>query len=84
MRTNHCAFSCAFIIEPIEYCSKEGNFVEFGERPKAGRRGKFADAVDMIVAGDSIEEVANENPEAYARGGRGLRELQYVFYLKHV
>ena len=30
----------------------------------------------LIVAGDSIVEVATENPEAYARGGQGLRELQ--------
>ena len=64
--------------ENIIYCSKEGDFHELGERPKVGSRGKFVDAVAMVVAGDSIVEVATENPEAYARGGRGLRELQYV------
>lgn len=62
----------------IRYCSKEGDFHELGERPKVGSRGKFVDAIAMIVAGDSIQEVATENPEAYARGGRGLRDLQYV------
>jgi len=64
----------------IAYCSKDGDFVEYGERPKAGRRGTFKDAVDMIVAGDSIREVATENPEAYARGGRGLRDLQHILF----
>jgi hypothetical protein len=64
--------------ECIKYCSKDGDFHEIGERPKVGSRGKFVDAVNMIVAGDPIVEVATENPEAYARGGRGLRELQYV------
>ncbi len=64
--------------ENIKYCSKGGDFHELGERPKVGSCGKFVDAVAMVVAGDTIVEVATENPEAYARGGRGLRELQYV------
>jgi len=62
----------------IKYCSKGGDFYELGERPRVGARGKFVDAVAMVVAGNNIIEVATENPEAYARGGRGLRELQYV------
>ena len=64
--------------ENIIYCSKEGDFHEIGERPKVGSRGKFVDAVAMIVAGEKIKEVAIENPEAYARGNIGLRALKYT------
>ena len=64
--------------ENIKYCSKDGDFHELGERPKAGNRGKFIEAVDMAVAGESIKEIATENPEAFARGGQGLRGLKYV------
>ena len=62
----------------IAYCSKDGDFTEFGERPKVGRTASFNDAVDMIVAGNSIHEIAVENPVAIARGGRGLRDLSHV------
>ena len=62
----------------IAYCSKDGDFVECGDRPKVGRKATFADAVDMIVGGDSIHRVATDCPEQYARGGRGLRELKFA------
>ena len=45
-----------------------------GERPKVGSRGKFVDAVAMIVAGDPIVEVATEKPktgEARSPDGEG-------------
>jgi hypothetical protein len=60
----------------ILYCSKEGDFHEIGDRPK--ETGALKEAVAAIVAGDNIKDVAELYPEAYARGGRGLRELQYV------
>jgi hypothetical protein len=39
----------------ISYCSKEGDFHELGDRPKVGPRA-IIEAVDMIVAGESITE----------------------------
>lgn len=74
----HWEFAKGSTEENIKYCSKDGDFHELGERPRVGSRGKFIDAIDMIVKGDSITEVALENPEAFARGGRGLRDLKFA------
>lgn len=42
----------------IEYCSKEKNFIEFGERPKGqGKRTDIDNIKSMIFAGDSIKEI---------------------------
>lgn len=58
------------------YCSKDGNFVEFGTPALAGKRRGLADACELVRNGRSIKEVAESDPEVFVRYHRGLRELQ--------
>lgn len=61
------------------YCSKEGNFEEWGELPAGkGSRTDLSRAVELIQQGCSVREIARESPATVVRYGGGLQRLQQL------
>lgn len=44
------------------YCTKDGQFEEFGEIPKQGRRTDWEDAVEMVQEGEKVVDVIERFP----------------------
>ena len=55
----------------FDYCSKEGDFEEFGERSKQGKRTDLEEAVETLKSG-TLAQVAEEHPTVYIKFHRGL------------
>lgn len=60
-----------------DYCSKDGEFLEFGDflGSAQGRRTDLAEVGSRVLAGASFEDVAREFPTVVLRYARGIREL---------
>jgi len=63
----------------IAYCSKGGNFVELGQRPKGqGKRTDLDNAVDAIRNGSSISDLITDHGSQIVKYGKGLLLLQQM------
>lgn len=62
----------------IKYCSKDGEFFEFGERPIKGKRTDLIEIKNRIVEGTSVDTLAMENPDLYHQYGRTLERLETI------
>lgn len=66
--------------ENREYCSKEGDFAEFGELPSGrGRRTDLAGALTDIKAGRSKREIVESHTHVYAKYPRFISEVSLLF-----
>jgi Putative viral replication protein len=55
-------------VEAAEYCKKDGNFVEFGSLPTAGKRGDLEAFKDAVKAGTlTVKEIREAHSETYAK-----------------
>lgn len=62
-----------------DYCEKDGNVQEWGERPKQGFRNDLESVKDTIMAGlISVEDLCVENPSLYHQYGRTLNKLEDI------
>lgn len=72
-------FQYAFgtIDQNIKYCSKEGNFKEFGDKPQQGKR-KDLDELrdDLLNNKTTVDDIAKERPHMYHMYGRTLNKLE--------
>lgn len=60
-----------------DYCRKDGDiFFEFGSMSKPGKRSDIHDAVDLLVSGSSIREMAMEHPAPYIKYHRGFEKFK--------
>nr|QXP07586.1 MAG: replication associated protein [Arizlama virus] len=60
----------------IKYCSKDGNWIEFGERPLGqGCRSDLHAVAGLIKEGKPLSVIRDAHPVEYIRYGRGIREL---------
>lgn len=68
------------LTEAVEYCMKDGDFIERGTRPmtqaQKGEKGKeyWTGIVEKAQRG-GIDEIADETPDAYIRYYRTLKEI---------
>lgn len=62
-------------IQNRTYCSKEGDFYEFGEIPKQGHRNDLEELKKMIDEGISIHEIIDQFPTQYLRYHSGIDKL---------
>ena len=49
--------------ETIEYCKKDGNFMEFGRPKKHGERNDLSDVYESLKVGRSLQDIIEEYPE---------------------
>lgn len=59
--------------QAIEYCRKDGRFVEFGNRQRPGRRSDLDDVRKRIDAGASLKEIAESNFSVFLQYRKGLQ-----------
>lgn len=59
--------------ECIEYCKKDGDFHEFGERSKQGKRTDLEYVQEQIQAGSSLKDIAQNNFAQFVRYGKGIQ-----------
>lgn len=58
----------------FEYCSKSGDFFEFGQKTSQGKRSDLETAVELLRETKSLKRVADEHPGTYLRYHRGFRD----------
>ena len=61
-----------------EYCSKGGDFEEFGKMPKQGERVDLDEVKDEILAGKSVDDICLEDPMMYHQYGRTLNRIEDI------
>lgn len=63
--------------QAINYCKKDGEFVEYGTKCKQGKRTDLEAYRDMIIDDDvRVDDIAIENPGAYHIFGRTMEKLE--------
>lgn len=65
--------------EAIEYCKKDGDFHEFGEKKVGvGKRNDLTALREAIVKGDSYEKLFDDHFSVVLQYGRGVRDYQQL------
>lgn len=62
--------------QAIEYCHKDGEVVEYGERPHQGKRTDLDSVCDLVLSGTSLADVAETHPTTFVKYSRGIKELK--------
>jgi len=61
------------------YCKKEGDWHEFGDKPAQGKRTDLIDRKDEIANGKtSVDEIAMEDPMMFHQYGRTLSKIEDI------
>ena len=68
--------------EAIEYCKKDGNFMEFGKPKAQGERNDLNDVYESLKVGRSLLDIIEEHPGTYIRYFRGIERVQDLFRRK--
>lgn len=64
--------------EAIEYCKKEGEWKEFGQKKAQGERTDLAVLRDEIIAGRSVDDITMDQPEMFHQYGRTLSKIEDI------
>ena len=78
----HVEQRCGTVKEAIEYCKKDGNFMEFGKPKAQGERTDLADVYESLIVGRSLLDIIEEHPGTYIRYFRGIERVQDSFRRK--
>jgi hypothetical protein len=72
----HCEPAKGNEEQNYNYCSKQGDFIEIGQRSEQGRRNDLLEIAKLIKAGTSLKDVAEIAPATYIRNYRGIAHYQ--------
>ena len=78
----HVEQRCGTVKEAIEYCKKDGNFMEFGKPKAQGERNDLNDVYESLKVGRSLLDIIEEHPGTYIRYFRGIERVQDLFRRK--
>jgi len=62
----------------VDYCSKEGKFVSFGDPPEQGQRIDLKNLKDDILNGKKVDEIIMDKPWLYHQYGRTLSRIEDI------
>lgn len=66
--------------EAIAYCEKEGEFVEYGERPRGkGSRSDLHEVQDLVRRGGTLREIADSHFGTFCRFERAIRSYLAMY-----
>lgn len=75
----HCEMCKGNLDQNTDYCSKENDLIEFGEKPKQGFRNDLEEVKSKILEHKlSVDEICIENPNIYHQYGRTLNKLEDI------
>lgn len=79
--TAHIEGAKGSALDNKNYCSKEGNFIEFGKIPIKGERTDIIKITTLIREGKSEKEICSNDDDAerYTRHLKNYRELKHIF-----
>lgn len=60
----------------INYCSKDCDYVEFGDRPICGKRSDLDNIYENIKRGATMEEIVAENPGSAIRYSKNVERIR--------
>lgn len=63
------------IQQNIDYCSKGGDYKEYGEKPTQGKRNDLEEVAELVKAGKRISDVAFECPTQFIKFHKGIERL---------
>lgn len=63
--------------QAIEYCMKEGNYEEFGERPEPGKRSDIVIVRELVAEGCNMRDIVDKAPSY-----QGIRIAEVLFKYK--
>lgn len=61
-----------------DYCTKDGEFYEFGDRPEQGHRSDFDELKEDILSGSSIKEVSLSHTNLYMRYSGAIEKFSLL------
>ena len=65
----------------LDYCSKDGDFREFGIKPSQGKRADLISIKDLIMSGEkSVDQICESTPEIFHQYGRTLNKLEDIHF----
>jgi len=70
-----CAPIYSGIKSNVDYCSKDGKFEEYGIKPKQGERTDLNDLKERIAKGESVDQLALNDPISIHKYGRTLDRI---------
>lgn len=72
--------------EAADYCHKDGNYIEFGQRSKSrqGRRSDLINLRDDLLAGHALVDIAQNHFAAFIRYQRGINAFRSVMASKRM
>lgn len=77
-RVAHVEIIKGTLADNKRYCTKEGNYKEFGELPKQGARHDLNDIKERIIKGDTVDKIAMEDAYIYHQYGRTLNKIEDI------
>lgn len=70
--------------ENVKYCSKDGDFYEFGEKPKPGNRTDIEEIKRLIAEGTTMEYIMDNYPSDYIRYFKGMEKMRNLVEKKKI
>lgn len=64
--------------QAMEYCKKDGNFIEIGEMSEQGKRTDLLALKERIEKGETVDNLTMENPEVYHQYGRTMNKIEDI------
>lgn len=66
-------------IQNFQYCTKDGDFFEWGTRPKGqGKRSDLDAAAEKIAGGETVQSIALQHPGLFIKYGGGMDKLWFL------
>lgn len=62
--------------QAVQYCMKDGQYIEFGTPNEQGKRTDLVALKDDILGGAKVDDIALENPVIYHQYGRTLTKIE--------